>query len=60
MLSILFDTMGFVGMFMLGYGLWLVYPPAMFIGIGGLLIIFAIFSMRDNMKQPNQQPRGKV
>lgn len=42
-MSILADFIAFVGLLMLGYGLWLVDPAISFSVVGGLLIIFGIF-----------------
>lgn len=35
------DVVGVLGILMLGYGLYLVFPPAAFIGVGSILTVFA-------------------
>jgi hypothetical protein len=36
------DTTGLIGLAMLGYGLWLYNPIAMFVGIGIILLLVAL------------------
>ncbi|MET0154754.1 MAG: hypothetical protein ABW189_01440 [Rickettsiales bacterium] len=37
--TIIIDLIGLAGLGMLGYGLWLVSPVHMFLGVGGLLCL---------------------
>jgi type III secretory pathway component EscR len=39
---VIIDLFGVLGVVMLAYGLWLLSPQHMFIGIGLLLILFAL------------------
>mgnify|MGYP001597718296 CR=1 FL=1 len=37
------DCVAFAGLGLLGYGLWLVYEPAAFLGVGVILLILAVW-----------------
>lgn len=40
------DALGIIGLGLLGYGCWLIYPPAAFIVPGVVLVGVAIFGTR--------------
>ena len=46
----LFDALGVLGTVMLGYGLYLISPVHMYIGIGALLLTFALLAARNGGK----------
>ncbi len=41
------DLVGLVGVGLIGYGAWLIFPPAGFIAAGLILSGVAIFGVRD-------------
>lgn len=43
-------VVGIVATSSVGYGLWLIYPPAAFVGIGGLFL-FLIWAARTDRGQ---------
>lgn len=40
------DIIAFIGLIVLGFGLFLVYPPAMYIVVGLILILFGVLRAR--------------
>lgn len=48
------DFIAFIGIVLVSYGAWLVYPPAGFI-VGGVLLLLAAFVMAAPMIAPEQE-----
>lgn len=44
MIGLIFDLVGIAGICMLGYGLYLIEPTAMFITLGIIFIAFSLFA----------------
>lgn len=40
------DLLAFAGLLILGRGLWLMYPPACWVVVGSLLLVFGILGSR--------------
>lgn len=57
MLHLLFDVLGIIGLLMLGYGLYLISPVHMYLGLGSIFLLFALLAARGTVKikSPNKQ-----
>lgn len=56
--GLLFDIVGLVGMALLAYGLYQIYPPSMYVVIGLLLLCFSIKAQSVIMPSGDKSRKG--
>lgn len=51
----IFDVLALVGLVFLGIGLWMVYPPAAFIVVGAIVLVFGIVGAASRGRGQREQ-----
>lgn len=51
------DVMCFIGLAMIGAGLWIVYPPLMLVVIGTLMVCAGVWSHITSTRVKQEQPK---